>query len=166
MPAFSVLEPPRRNRSASKHADQYVFLREKFSLGAFLFGPLWMIWRRLWTVLIIYLVLVGSAAYGLQLFGIGWLALAAVYTFIQLLIGLEATSLRRWTRVTHGWRDCGVVIADDIEMAERRFFDALATLRPSANLVAMSALPPQATFPQGASRPDIVGLFPEPGGGR
>ena len=164
MPVFAVLEPPRRNRSAGEHADRYVFWRERFSLGAFMFGPLWMIWRRLWVVLIIYLVVASFTAIGLQLVGIGWPALAAVYLFIQLLIGLEATNLRRWTRIRHGWRDCGVVIADDLEMAERRFFDAQASRSPPANPVAISS--PLAAAHVGPPRPDIIGLFPEPGGGR
>jgi hypothetical protein len=166
MPAFAVLEPPRRNRSASEHADRCVFLRESFSLGAFLFGPLWMIWRRLWVVLIIYLVVAGSAVYGLYFMGIGWPTLAAVYTFIQLLIGLEAANLRRWTRIRRGWRDCGVVVADDLEMAERRFFDARATRLSAGNPVTMPTSSPLAAAHVGPSRPDVIGLFPEPGGGR
>jgi hypothetical protein len=166
MPAFAVLEPPGRNRSASERADRFIFLRERFSLGAFLFGPLWIIWRRLWVVLIIYLVVVGFIEYGLQAVGIGWAALACVYVLIQLLIGLEATSLRRWTRVMRGWRDCGVVVADDLEMAERRFFDARAAFRPAVSPVAMSAASRSAAAEAGPSRPDIIGLFPEPGGGR
>src|SRR5882757_776247 len=130
MPAYAVLEPPRRNRSASDHTDRFVFLRERFSLGAFLFGPLWMIWRRVWLVLVVYLVVVGLIAYGLLRLGIAWPVHAVVYFLIQFLVGLEATSLRRWTRVRRGWRDCGVVIADDREMAERRFFDARAVRPP------------------------------------
>ena len=162
MPAFSVLEPPRRNSSASVHADRYVFLRERFSLAAFLFGPVWMIWCRLGIVLIIYLIITGSIAIGMQLMDIGWSAGSAVYVFIQLLIGLEATNLRRWTRIRRGWRDCGAVIADDLEMAERRFFDARAIRRP----VAISTSSPLAATPVGTAGSEIVGLFPEPGGGR
>jgi hypothetical protein len=165
MPAYAVLEPPRRNRTASEHADRFVFLRERFSLGAFLFGPLWMMWRRLWVVLIVYLVVVGLIEYGLQRLEITWPTRAAVYVLIHLLIGLEATSLRRWTRIRRGWRDCGIVIADDLEMAERRFFDARAVRRPGAGTSAMPAAAPLAAHAGPAPR-DIIGLFPEPGGGR
>jgi len=166
MPTFAVLESPRRDLSASEQADRYVFLRERFNLGAFLFGPLWMIWRRLWAVLIIYLVVAGSAAFGLLSMGVGWTALVAIYTLIQLLVGLEATNLRRWTRIRRGWRDCGVVISDGLDMAERRFFDARGARRPIANPVAMSVPSPPTGTHMGPSSPDIVGLFPEPGGGR
>jgi hypothetical protein len=166
MPAYSVLEPPRRNRSASDHADRFVFVREKFSVAAFLFGPLWMIWRRLWLVLMVYTVMVGLIGYGLQRVEIAWAARIAVYVLIQFLVGLEATGLRRWSRVRRGWRDCGTVIADDIETAERRFFDARAARAPTPSSLAPTPVPPMATNPMGPLPPDIIGLFPEPGGGR
>ena len=166
MPAFAVLEPPERHRSASERADGFIFLRERFSLGAFLFGPLWMIWQRLWIVLIIYLVVVGFIEYGLQVLGISWPMLAFVFGLIQLLIGLEATTLLRWTRLRHGWRDCGVVIADDLEMAERRFFERRMALHPATGPMPMST-PAQLSAAQvDPPSPDIIGLFPEPGGGR
>jgi hypothetical protein len=92
--------------------------------------------------------------------------LAFVFGLVQLLVGLEATTLLRWTRVIHGWRDCGVVIADDLELAERRFFDSRAALRPAAGTDSM-VTPAQPSAAQvGPSGPDVVGLFPEPGGGR
>jgi hypothetical protein len=169
MPAFAVLQPPERHRSAGEHTDRFIFLRERFSLGAFVFGPLWMIWRRLWVVLIIYLVVAGLITYGLQAVGIGGLTIALIFGFIQLLIGLEATTLQRWTRVRHGWRDCDVVIADDLEMAERRFFDSRVGLPSSTGPASMSSMSASALLPAtqvGISGPDVIGLFPEPGGGR
>jgi hypothetical protein len=166
MPAFAVLEPPERHRSARERADGFIFLRDRFSLGAFLFGPLWMIWHWLWIVLIIYLVVVGFIGYGLQVLGISWPVLAFVFGLIQLLIGLEATTLLRWTRFRQGWRDCGVVIADDLEMAERRFFENRTAPRPATGPVPAST-PAQLSAAQVESpSPDIIGLFPEPGGGR
>ena len=84
MPAFAVLEPPARNRSASEHADRFIFLGERFSLGAFMFGPLWMIWRRLWLVLIIYLIVLGLIEFGLRRLGIVSQARFTVY-FLSLI---------------------------------------------------------------------------------
>lgn len=166
MPAYAVLEPPGYQRPAIEHTDRFIFLPERFSLAAFLFAPLWMIWRRLWIVLIIYLVGAGLIGYGLYFLGIGATAIAWVFGLIHLLVGLEATTLVRWTRIMHGWRECGVVIADDLDMAERRFFDDRAASRAAAKpapAVAPGQLPAAQAAPTG---PDIVGLFPEPGGSR
>jgi hypothetical protein len=160
MPAFTILEPPAYQQAAIEDADRFIFLPERFSLWAFLFAPLWMIWRRLWVVLIVYLVGIGLIAYGLRLLSVDWSAVAVVFALIHLLIGLDATSLVRWTRVRHGWRECGIVIADDLDMAERRFFHNMMALRSRPSSV------PAAGLPAAQTHPDIVGLFPEPGGGR
>lgn len=165
MPAFAVLEPPEYQHPAIEHADRLLFLPERFNLGAFLFGPLWMTWRRQWVVLVVYLLGVALIGYGLRIVGIGWPAVALVFGLIHLLVGLEATTLLRWTRVRHGWRECGMVIADDLDMAEQRFFDnhvGFGAAKP-VPMLALGQLPDSQVEP---SPPDIVGLFPEPGGGR
>src|SRR5262245_35326382 len=133
MPAFAILEPPGYQHTAIEHADRFIFLREKFNLGASLFGPLWIIWKRLWVVLIVYLVGAGFIGYGLLVLGIGWIVVALVFALVHLLLGLEAPTLVRWTHIRRGWRDCGVVIADDLDMAEQRFFDSRTARRPAAN---------------------------------
>jgi len=114
----------------------------------------------MWIVLVIYLVVVGFAAYGLQVVGAGWLAACLVLGLIQFLVGLEATTLLRWTRVIHGWRDCGIVIADDLEMAERRFFDSRAAAREVVNPLSKPHQPSTAQL--GPSGPEVVGLFRSP----
>jgi Protein of unknown function (DUF2628) len=159
MPAFAVFEPPMRaERPAARHTDRFVFLRERFSWGAFLFGPLWMIWRRLWLVLLLYLVVLGLIEFGLRRIGIGSEVRAMVFFLVAVLIGLEAVSLRRWTLLRRGWRDRSIVIADDLDMAERRFFDSW-----SADTATSPAPPP---FSSAVSGGGVIGLFPEPGVGR
>jgi hypothetical protein len=161
MPAFAVFEPPvRAGRPAMNHADRFVFLRERFSWAAFLFGPLWMIWRRLWLVLIVYLVVLGLIEFGLRRFGIASQARFTVFFLIAVLVGIEAVSLRRWTLLRRGWRDRGIVIADDLEMAERRFFDSWSVDK------AMPPPPPPPPSYAPVSSAGVIGLFPEPGGGR
>jgi hypothetical protein len=178
MPAFAVLEPPGYHDTA-EHADRFIFLHERFSLAAFLLGPLWLIWRRLWLELLVYLAAVAAIGYGLYTFGVGWPAIVLVLGLVQLLLGLEATTLVHLMRVRHGWRDGGVVIADDLDLAERRFFDDRVARRSAARAAATpgSSTPGslnqsplnQAHLPgvqAGPSQPGVTGLFPEPGGGR
>jgi hypothetical protein len=133
MPAYAVFEPPMRGRSTGEHADRFIFFRERFSLAAFLFGPLWMIWRRLWLVLIIYLVATSLIELGLRSFGIPIAARTTVYLLLQLLVAIEAANLRRWTLLRRGWRDRGIVFGDDLELAERRFFAANAASQDAAS---------------------------------
>ncbi len=170
MPAFAVLEPPGYAGTIG-HADRFVFLKEKFSMSAFLFGPLWMMSHKLWLELLNYLaglVAIGAVLYAL---GAGWLSIIFVFGLIQFLLGMEATSLVRWRLSRRGWQDGGVVIADDRDLAERRFFDDRIARGVAAAAAASAPLPPPPPPPlPGAvaapSRPDVVGLFPEPRGGR
>jgi uncharacterized protein DUF2628 len=149
MPAYAVFEPPRRNRSDSELADRFVFLRERFGWGAFLFGPLWMIWRRLWRVLIFYLVLTGLLAFGLSRMGVSLAAWTVIALLVDLLLGLEATNLRRWSLIGRGWHDRGTVIADDLAMAEWRFFNARqSTPAPGPNAAPRNDDTPAVEEPQ------------------
>jgi hypothetical protein len=177
MPAFAVLEPPGDGDATVRYSDRFIFLHEKFSFSAFLFGPLWMIWRRLWLEEVAYVAVLAVVGWAVYALGVGWLATILIFGLIQLLLGLEATSLVRWMRVRRGWRDSGVVIADDLDLAERRFFDdrisrraavAGATTSTSA-AISTAPLPTHSALPGAPpepSRPDVIGLFPQPGGGR
>ena len=101
-------------------------------------------------------------------------ALLLVDTLLALLLGFEAASLQRWTLSRRNWRQLDVVVADDEEAAERRFFDRwTARQRALSNdqlAVDRGGPPPTRDIPgQPFSRPPpaahggIIGLFPEPG---
>jgi hypothetical protein len=165
MPAFAVLEPPGQADGIG-HAERFVFLHEKFSLSAFLFGPLWMVSHKLWLELLAYLAGLAIVGPGLLALGVGWPAVIVVLALIQFLLGMEATSLVRSMLTRRGWRDGGVVIADDRDLAERRFFENRFARRAKAAAgapIAPVPLPPAAAAPH---RSGVIGLFPEPGGGR
>jgi hypothetical protein len=93
--------------------------------------------------------------------GVGSGARIAVQLLVAFLIGMEAATLRRWTLLRRGWRDCGVVIANDVEIAERRFFDA----RSARAARAPSPVSPAPGPPYAQPGSGVIGLFPEPGGG-
>jgi hypothetical protein len=159
MPAYAVFEPPIRARTPGEHTDRFIFFRERFSLAAFLFGPLWMIWQRLWRVLIIYLAAVSLIEFGLRSLGIPIVARTAVFALLQLLVAIEAANLRRWTLLHRGWRDRGIVFGDDLELAEQRFFAASAPRRAASP----AAAPSERVYPSG---PETSGVAQPNGGPR
>ena len=159
MPVYTVHEPPPRDSDdPANAADRFVFVRDRFSLWAFLFAPLWMVWRRLWLALLLYAVAMTLLQVGLWSIGASTLVKFTVGVLVALLIGFEGPTLRRWTLARRGWINHGVVVADDEETAERRFFDAWMTreIRP-ASAGAMSA-----PYRSAADPPAVIGLFPEP----
>ncbi len=165
MTVYMVFEPPETSGDAAERAERIAFVRDRFTWGAFLFAPLWMLWHQLWLVLAGYLIVMAALGGGLWYAGVGIATLVAILAPIAFLIGLEAASLRRWTLRQQNWRELGTVIGDDIESAERRFFDVW-----TAQSERKSA-PPLPPAPQLAMRPasptsDVIGLFPQPGATR
>jgi hypothetical protein len=160
MSVYTVHEPPPRadEQAADPHA--FVFVRDGFHFWAFLLTPVWMLWHRLWLVFVLYLILVLLVDAAALAAGAAMPAALAIGALVSLLAGLEASTLRRWTLARRGWKNVGIVIGDDSESAERRFFDSwYDTDAPSA-----SAAPATTVSPMRVPSPtDVIGLFPQPG---
>jgi len=166
MSVYTVHEPPLRSAGASAEPERFVFVRDGFYWWAFLLTPFWMVRHRLWLVLVIYLAVTAVLDTALRGFGVSAFLIALIGILISLLIGFEASTLRRTTLRRRRWRNVGVVAGDDLEDAERRFFDAWvhsAPSPPSAGPPPPSPSPPSSAAPEGAS---VIGLFPEPGAQR
>jgi hypothetical protein len=89
-----------------------VLVREGFSLGAFLFGPFWLAWRRLWLWALGMLVLVVAVALLLP-DGISGPAVLALH----LIAGFEGRELQRARLARLGLPMQGVVAALDLDTA-------------------------------------------------
>jgi Protein of unknown function (DUF2628) len=175
MPVYTVHAPVADGTEARSVADSFVFVRDGFHFWAFLFGPLWLAWHRLWLALLGYVVVTTAGTIALARLPASAGTRFTVMLLIALLMGFEAASLWRWTLSRRKWRQLDIVVADDEETAERRFFDRW-TQRSFGNdqpAVDRGAPPPTREVPsQAFSRPppsphsDIVGLFPQPGGSR
>jgi len=159
MSVYTVHEPPPRTADASADPERFVFVRDGFYWWAFLLTPFWMLRHRLWLVLAIYLVVTAALDTAMHGVGASAVVIALVGGLISLLLGFEASSLRRFTLRRRGWRNIGLVGGDSLEDAERRFFDSWVRNAP-----ARGRAPPPA--PAGSGAPEtsgVIGLFPEPG---
>jgi hypothetical protein len=161
MATYTVHQPPLRDDEMSSDPGRFAFVRDGFHFWAFVFGPVWMLRHRLWLVLLLYVVVVLALGAVLWFVGASYAA-PFVQFLLALLIGIEAASLRRWTLTRRGWDTLGVVVGDDLETAERRFFDAWTA---EADVPSSPPLPNRLRSMQPAPprQPDVIGLFPEPG---
>lgn len=161
MAVYTVHQPPLRNGETAPDPDRFVLVRDGFYFWAFVFGPVWMAWRRLWLVLALYLAFMIAVVTALQIMDASRGMQAVVMVGIAILVGLEAGTLRRWTLGLRGWRNVGVVIGDNIETAERRFFSQWYD--SDRQIMRAEVKKPQA----GGLRlsrdnsSDVIGLFPE-----
>jgi len=185
MSVYTVHEPPLRAGAAVSDVERFAFVRDGFSWWAFLFAPLWMLWRRLWVVLVVYLVISIGVETAMRVYGASGALISLVAILISLLAGLEASSLQRFTLKRRGWKNVGVVSGSDLEDAEHRFFAAWVRNVPSQPAfppAGPSSLTPPPTFPttsmaaylalaktppqQTPYASGVIGLFPEPGAQR
>ena len=161
MPIYTVHEPPRRDDDTLAHTVRFQFVRDGFHFWAFLLAPLWMLRHRMWLEFIVYALIVGAITFALRRLGLAEMAGGWVALLIALLIGIEASSLRRWKLARRGFDNLGVVVGNALEDAERRFFDGWVMVpeRP-----APPPPPPPSPFERLPVAPasDIVGLFPQP----
>jgi hypothetical protein len=160
MAVYTVHQPPLRADATAPEPERFVFVRDGFSFAALLFGPLWMLRHRMWLVLLGYGAAVAALALVLHLYGSTTAGLIVWFLF-ALLLGFEAGTLRRFTLGRGGFRNIGIVVGDDLELAERRFFDSWIR-RTSAGVPASARAPaPSLRMPFPSS--DVLGLFPQPG---
>ena len=158
MTTFTVHEPPPRKNEETASPVRFAFVHDGFYFWAFLLGPVWMLYHRLWLVLLMYLAATTGIQAALWALGVSGLVKFTVGLLIALLVGFEAGSLRRWS--LRRWTNRGIVVAANREAAEHRFFDRWSGSLPADVAAAKPPGSPVARAP--ASAEDIIGLFPEP----
>jgi hypothetical protein len=182
MAVYTVLAPqPTDGGTLPPDPMKLVFVKDGFCWPAFLFAGLWMIYRRLWLVLIGYAVVSLALVAAAKAAGggiIGFVILA-----IHFLFALEATALRTWTLGRHGYRLVGIAEGRREEEAEIRYFSEIEAAPqaippqppqpPRPPQVPVPPVPPvppappsvpRVPSPPNAEAGDVVGLFPAPGG--
>ena len=96
-------------------------VKEGFSWPAFLFTVFWALWHGLWIVAVG--MMAAGFVVGMAEFWLDPVTDAALALGVQLLIGLTANDLRRWTLERRGFTVEAVVAADGAEDAYRRFME-------------------------------------------
>lgn len=162
MTVYTVLEPPPSGDDL-RDAERVAFVRDGFSWLALLFPLLWLLWHRMWLVLVLWIAVVVILQWGASLIGEPAPLITAVV--IAAVMGFEANNLRRWTLERRGWRFAGVVAGTDRSECERRFFAGYdlggAPARPAAAPPRpASAVPVVYPSARGEGDAPVLGLFP------
>ena len=163
MPVYTVHAPKSLGTDVRAAPEKVVFVRDGFHVWAFLLGFIWLIYRRLWLVLLGYIVVQVAAEIMLRLTHASGFAYFVVMLVIALFLGSEAGALRRWTLSRRKWQQIGLVAADDEEAAERRFFEQISQdgFAYPAKTSSVVPMPRSSIVAQ-----DAAGFFPMPDGSR
>jgi hypothetical protein len=163
MPVYTVHAPKSLGNDLRAAPEKVMFVRDGFHVWAFLLGFIWLIYRRLWLVLLGYIVVQIMVEILLRLAHASSVVQFVVMAVIALFLGSEAGALRRWTLSRRKWQQIGLVAADDEEAAERRFFERASFESVAYPARTSSAVPmPRSSI----VAQDAAGFFPIPDGSR
>ena len=151
MTRYVVLEPPPANGDpdpaggvadgAAAPNDRAIFVRDGFSVWAFLFSALWLLRYRLWLAAVVTLVLVVGLSFLDAVPGFGP-AVPILELLVGLLVGLEGPSLRIEKLRRQGWTEAAAFHADDRDEAEIVYYAGKASGDPSSALAGKAVPPP------------------------
>jgi Protein of unknown function (DUF2628) len=158
MAVYTVHEPPPKRFEQTSDPERFAFVRDGFSFSAFVFGPLWMLWHRMWLALVGYVGVSAALELVFSLLSTTAAPRLVAGFLLAILVGIESATLRRFTLGRRRWTNLGVIVADDLEAAERRFFDVWVKSGGAAPRTTSEAQSRQLM-----PAPDVIGLFPQPG---
>ena len=159
MASYVVMEPPAHG------SDGAVLVRDGFHFFAFLVPILWLPFNRLWIETLV--VLVAGLVIGALGSLTGWSNVATVASLmLAILIGLEASTLKIAALRRRGWREWGVVEANDARDAEIRYLAEVSDAEPDEELEARMQ-PVAAAWPRSEARGSgpALGMLGYPGRG-
>ena len=122
MKIYSVHYRQEAGASLTGLADEAVLVKEGFSWPAFFVPLFWLIYKRMWIVLAVYIaiqiVLTSLAA----LIGLPDGPVFVCSFALSVIIGFEGNNLLRWTLERNRFRQQAIVAGKDLAEAEQRFF--------------------------------------------
>jgi len=173
MAVYTVHAPIEPGDTTPRQRDKFVFIRDGFHFWAMVLTLPWLLFHQLWIVTLVYIVFSLALDFGLVALGVDSGTIFAVMALVALLMGFEASTLRRWTYSRGKWRQLDLVVADHEDAAEQRFFDRWAGRRDLADErggIDRGAPPPPRYASPAQSHPaspdgpnSVLGLFPQPG---
>ena len=145
--------------------DRFRVVKDGLRPLAILFGPLYLLARRLWLWSLIAMLAVGAIIAASVWLGIPGPIARLMQVALHFLIALEASTLERAKLAGRGWREIGDVFAGGSAEAEMRAASLVATQ------AGMDDAPPQAGSGAAAFAPrtlartpgpsPVLGLFPD-----
>jgi hypothetical protein len=139
--------------------ERAVVLRDGFSWGALIFQPLWFLWHRLWLAALVVTIAIAALAATCSLLKVTSGATFMAQLALALFFAHEANAIRAFTLTRRARPAVDTVISDDRDSAEARLFGRWLARQPAP--LGAGTVPAMRT-----AHAPVVGLFPEPEGGR
>jgi hypothetical protein len=119
---YTVHEPPSGPGDRLDRAEQLIFVKDGFHWIAALVPPLWLLAKRLWLELAIYLGATALVVWALTALGAETIN-GAFLIIVQIVFGFEAGAIYSAALQRRGWREVGTVAGRNSEDCERRYLE-------------------------------------------
>ena len=159
MASWSVFEPSQTEPGTFEAADRSAFVKDGWCWPALFIPPIWLVYRRMWIVLLCWLAVVAALSAGQSLLAPPAGLVSMLEVMFALWFALEANALRRWTLARGGWRFTGIAAGVDRIDAEQRYF---ASHAGAMDGFLASPLPRSSINARSRSSEGVIGVFPEP----
>ena len=167
MRAWTIHDPAPAAAPSASRARDIVTVKDGFAWWALFFPLIWLVVRQLWWGAFSYLVVFVLLALAVHYLWFAGFGVFLLYLLIHLWIAFDGNDLRRRRLLSRGYAEIARVPARSREEAEQQFFARWLPM-PGEAPPSPPPAPPRAPPPP-PRRPDdpqVIGLFPEPGGGR
>ena len=165
MASYTIYEKP--GLSAEEAISSAILVKNRYSMLAFFFPLIWLLIKRLWWILLVYLIVMVPVV-ALDAFLPTWSGM-----LVTLLIGLwfsvEAPNLVGWSLERKGYVEVATLFAEDTDHCERRYAQARMAMAAQKSQAGhrpietrpMTARSDQVSRHHGSDAP-VIGLFPAP----
>lgn len=130
MVTYTVHEPPHAGSDRVDRGVDLEFVKDGFSWLTAICPPLGLLANGLWLFTIAYLVGAVLLAWALAALKLGPQMTGFVFLLINIYLGFEVSTLKRWMLERTGWQALGVVTGKSIAECERRFFESWLPEQP------------------------------------
>ncbi len=127
---YTVHESPDSDSDRVDRGVEMEFVKDGFSWLTAICPPLGFIANGIWLMAIAYLAAAALLGYLLQALKVdpGWIGI--IFLAINIYLGFEVSSLKRWMLDQKGWEMVGVVNGKTMAECERRFFEGWLPEQP------------------------------------
>jgi len=119
---FNVYEPRNAPSNRLASAEQLIFVKDGFSWVAAVLPAIWLLWKRMWLELIVFIGGAGLIVWAFTAAGAPNVG-NAILLIAQIVLGFEAGQLYGDALERRGHRFVGTVSGRNAEDCERRFLE-------------------------------------------
>jgi hypothetical protein len=149
---YTVHEPPVPEADRIDRGAELEFVKDGFSWLTAICPPVGLLANGLWLFAIAYLVFATGLGWALTALKVDQNWIGVLFLMLNIFLGFEISSLKRWMLDQMGWTTLGVVNGASIAECERRFFESWLPGQPILTAGATGDSPGSAVIPRRGSR--------------